>query len=148
MKPKIILRIASISMLLHTVGHTMGAMSWKKDPDPAIQQVVDNMISHKFIFLGALRSIGDFYEGYGITMIVVLLLITVLLWQLSKMYILYPEPAAGILVPMSVGLLIIALIEFRYFFFLPGTLTGIAGILSGWSVPIIRKNITVSRARS
>src|ERR1700754_557316 len=112
MKPKMILRIASISMLLHTIGHTIGAMTWKKDPDPAMQQVVDNMISHKFIFLGALRSIGDFYEGYGVTMIVVLLLMAVLLWQLSKMYVTYPEASTSILVPVSLGLLIIALIEF------------------------------------
>jgi hypothetical protein len=148
MKPKMILRIASMTMLLHTIGHTIGAMSWKKDPDPAIQQVVDNMISHKFIFLGALRSIADFYEGYGITMIVVLLLMTVLLWQLSKICTIYPGPATRLLVPVSMGLLVIALIEFKYFFFLPGTLTGIAGILSGWSVLIIRKNIAVGRATS
>ena len=62
MKPKPLLRIASISMFLHAVGHTIGALSWKQAPDPVIQKVVDDMISHKFIFLGSLRSIGDFYE--------------------------------------------------------------------------------------
>jgi uncharacterized membrane protein len=81
-------------------------------------------------------------------MIVVLLLMAVLLWQLSKMYITYPEASVSILVPVSLGLLIIALIEFRYFFFLPGTLTGIAGILSGLSVLIIRKNTAVRNARA
>jgi hypothetical protein len=146
MKPKIILRIASISMLLHTIGHTIGAMTWKKDPDPAIQQVVDKMISQKFVFLGALRSIGDFYEGYGITMIFVLLLMAVLLWQLATTCVTYPGSVAKLLVPISLSLLVIALVEFRYFFFLPGTLTGIAGILSVWSVLIIRKNITVGSA--
>jgi hypothetical protein len=147
MKPKIILRLASLSMLLHTIGHTIGALSWKKDPDPNIQQVVDTMISHKFIFLGALRSIGDFYEGYGMTMIVVLLLMTILLWQLSTTYILYPAPSAKLLQPISLALLIIALIEFKYFFFLPGTLTGIAGILAGWAVLIIRKYISAGSAK-
>jgi|SRR6185369_15941055 len=146
MKPKIILRIASISMLLHTIGHTIGAMTWKKDPDPAIQQVVDKMISQKFVFLGALRSIGDFYEGYGITMIFVLLLMAVLLWQLANTCVTYPGPVAKLLVPISLSLLVIALVEFRYFFFLPGTLTGIAGILSFWSMLIIRKNIAVGSA--
>ena len=148
MKPKIILRIASISMFLHTIGHTIGAMTWKKAPDPAIQQVVDSMISQKFIFMGALRSIGDFYEGYGITMIFVLLLMAVLLWQLSTICIKYPGPAAGLLVPISLSLLVIALIEFKYFFSLPGTLTVIAGLLSGWSVLIIRKNIAVGSVKS
>src|ERR1700750_3002538 len=114
MKPKMILRIASISMLLHTIGHTIGAMTWKKDPDPAMQQVVDNMISHKFIFLGSLRSIGDFYEGYGITMIFVLLLMACLLWQLSITCVKYPDSAANLLLPISLGLLVIALIEFKY----------------------------------
>ena len=144
MKPKIILRIASISMFLHTVGHSIGALTWKEGPDPTIQQVVDEMISHKFNFLGALRSMGDFYEGYGITMIVVLLLMTVILWQLSTICIKYPTQVAYILGPISLSLLVIAMIEFKYFFFLPPTLTGIASILSGWSVTILRKNITVA----
>jgi len=28
MNPKILLRIAGISMLLHTVGHTIGSLPW------------------------------------------------------------------------------------------------------------------------
>ena len=36
MKPKILLRIASILMLLHTAGHTMGALTWKEAPNAAV----------------------------------------------------------------------------------------------------------------
>ena len=141
MKPKPLLRIASISVFLHAVGHSIGALTWKKGPDPVSQQVVDDMISHKFIFMGALRSIGDFYEGYGITMIFVLLLLAVLLWQLSTVSVRYPGPAAGLLTSISLGLLAIAISEFIYFFFLPGFLTTIAALLSGWAALLLRKNI-------
>jgi hypothetical protein len=146
MKPKILLRVASIMMFLHTIGHTIGALTWKKDPDPGIQQVVDAMINHKFIFMGALRSIGDFYEGYGMMMIFVLLLMAVLLWQLSAICFKYPAPAARLLIPISLGLLAIALMEFRYFFLLAGAFTLIAGLLSGWSAMIILKNKTTGGA--
>jgi hypothetical protein len=142
MKPKILLRVASIMMFLHTIGHTIGALTWKKDPDPAIQQVVDAMLNNKFIFMGALRSIGDFYEGYGMTMIFVLLLMAVLLWQLSSIIVKHPAPAARLLIPISLALLAIALMEFRYFFLLAGAFTLIAGLFSGWSALIILKNKT------
>lgn len=143
MKPKFLLRIASLAMFLHAIGHTMGAMTWKKNPNPAIQQVVDDMISHKFVFMGAFRSIGDFYEGYGVSMIFVLLLIAVLLWQLSAIGPKYPAPAGRLLVPISLGLLTIGLIEFKFFFFLPGAFTTIAGLLSGWAVLFLWKNKTI-----
>ncbi len=142
MKPKILLRVASLMMFLHMIGHTIGALTWKKDPDPSIQQVVNDMISHKFIFMGALRSVGDFYEGYGMTMIFVLLLMTVLLWQLSSISIKYPFPATRLLIPISLSLLAIALMEFIYFFLLAASFSLIAGILSGWSVLFILKNKT------
>jgi hypothetical protein len=146
MKSKILLRIASIVMFLHAIGHTIGALTWKKDPDPTIQQVVDDMISHKFIFMGALRSIGDFYEGYGITMIFVLILVAVLLWQLSAFSVKYPVPTARLLIPISLSLVVIALIEFRYFFFLPGAFSMIAGLLSVWPVLFILKNKSTDSA--
>ena len=146
MKPKILLRIASLVIFLHAIGHTIGALTWKKDADPTIQQVVDDMISHKFIFMGALRSIGDFYEGYGITMTFVLLLVAVLLWQLSKFSVKYPVPTARLLISISLSLVVIALIEFRYFFFLPGTFSMIAGLLSTWSLLFILKKESTDSA--
>jgi len=33
MKPKLLLRIASIIMLLHDAGHTYGHLTWKQTPD-------------------------------------------------------------------------------------------------------------------
>lgn len=143
MKPKFLLRIASLSIFLHTIGHTLGALSWKKDPDPNIQRVVDEMISYKFTFGGAVRSIGDFYEGYGVTMIFVLMLFAVLLWQLAAISVTFPGPAWRLLAPISLSLLVIALIEFIYFFFLPGVLTSIAGVLAGWSAISLWKNRTI-----
>ncbi|HEY2580610.1 MAG TPA: hypothetical protein VGI43_02315, partial [Mucilaginibacter sp.] len=64
MKPKILLRIASIIILIHGIGHTLGNAGWKGTEDPIAKGVVKEMTVHQFPFMGASHSIGDYYEGY------------------------------------------------------------------------------------
>jgi hypothetical protein len=122
MKAKILLRIAAISMLLHTLGHTLGAMTWKDAPNAAIKQVVDGMINNRFVFFGRSASIGDFYAGYGYGMIGVLLMVSILLWLLST------ELNRRMVLVMGLFLLFLAVIEFIYFFPLPAVLSLVAGV--------------------
>ena len=65
MRPKILLRIASVIMLLHMLGHTMGALTWKDAPNAAVKQVIDGMLGNRFDLMGRSVSIGDFFAGYG-----------------------------------------------------------------------------------
>src|ERR1700712_4079551 len=83
MNAKILLRIAAILMLLHTLGHTLGALTWKDAPNAAVKHVIDGMLNNRFDFFGKSVSIGDFYAGYGYSMIGVLLMVSILLWLLS-----------------------------------------------------------------
>jgi hypothetical protein len=121
MKAKVLLRIASVIMLLHTLGHTIGAMTWKDAPNAAVKQVVDGMLGNHFDFGGKSVTIGDFYAGYGYSMIGVLLLVSILLWLLSA------EPNRRLILALGLFLLFLSIVEFIYFFPLPAVLSLLAG---------------------
>jgi heme A synthase len=113
-------------MLLHTIGHTMGALTWTEAPNAAIGKVISAMQNNHFDFMGRSVTLASFFNGYGITMIFVLLFITVLLWLLSN------ETAnkltARLLVPLTLVLLAMGVTEYIYFFPLAAALTLLAGL--------------------
>jgi hypothetical protein len=126
MKPKLLLRIAAVLMLLHTVGHTLGAITWNEAPNAAIGRIITAMQTDHFLFMGRSVTIASFYEGYGYSMIVVLLLITVLLWFLSNDA--GNSSSAKYFVLLTVFLLSIGIIEYFYFFLLPAAFSILAGL--------------------
>src|ERR1700745_3219202 len=81
MKPKLLLRIAAVLMFIHCVLHTIGFSGWKTDPTR--QEVIKAMTGQKLPFMGANRSMGEFYDGFGYASTISLLLIAVLLWIVS-----------------------------------------------------------------
>jgi hypothetical protein len=140
MKAKLLLRIACGMMLLHTIGHTMGAMSWKNAPNPAIARVISGMQSNHFDFMGRTTSLASFYAGYGYIMVGVLLLITVLLWQLSS------APARGMLLVLGSFLIFMAIMEYIYFFPMPAAfslLAGLGTLAAAYQVSKIKTNNNV-----
>ena len=122
MKPKLLLRIAALLMLLHTLGHTMGTLQRKKAPNPAIAQDIARMQNDHFPFMGREASLWAFYEGYALSMIAVLLFVSLLLWLLSSA----PHP----ILTRLTGIFLVALgvVEYVYFFPLAGSFTFLAGI--------------------
>jgi hypothetical protein len=114
MKPTLLLRIASVLMFVHTLGHSFGALSWKEASDAAVSRLIISMQTTHFAFMGRSATLAGFYEGYGLTMIFVLLLISVVLWLLSS------APANDLsirLLPVFAGfLLFLGIIEYIYFF--------------------------------
>lgn len=138
MKPKLLLRIASVVMLLHAIGHTMGTLTWKDSPDPAVAPIIDGMINKHFIFMGRECSIAMFYCGYGVTMIFVLLLITALLWIAASH--LDSRPLVNKLLLMLFSFLcLLAVTEFIYFFPFAAAFSFIAAVLTGIAMIRIRK---------
>jgi hypothetical protein len=128
MNPKFLLRIAAIFLFLHTIGHTFGALSWRKAPNDAIAQVINAMQTNHFYFMGISVSLASYYEGYGIIMIFVLLLVSLTLWFLSNEV---ANPlAARLLTPMVLFLIIMAITEYIYFFPFAAMFTLLAGICS------------------
>jgi hypothetical protein len=122
MKAKLLLRIAAIIMLLHTAGHTAGAITWKDAPNAAVKQTIDGMISNQFEFMGKQTSLASFYAGYGYIMIGVLLLISSILWLLST------EANRGITLAMGLFLLFMGVAEYVYFFPFAAAFSLLAGV--------------------
>lgn len=122
MRPKILLRIASVIMLLHMLGHTIGALTWKDAPNAAEKQVIDGMLGNRFDFMGRSVSIGDFFAGYGYGMIGVLLLVSILLWLLSA------EHNRRFILALGFFLLFLSIIEFIYFFPFAAAFSLLAGV--------------------
>ena len=81
MSSKVLLRVASILMLIHCILHTIGFSGWKSDPNR--QVVIKMMTGPKVPFMGANRNMGEFYDGFGYATTIALLLIAVSLWIIS-----------------------------------------------------------------
>ena len=111
-------------MLLHTLGHTVGALTWKNAPNAAVKQVVNGMLGNRFDFMGRSVSIGDFYSGYGYTMIGVLLLVSILLWLLAT------TPFKSMMLVLGVFLFFLGIIELIYFFPFAAAFSLLAGIFT------------------
>ena len=83
MNAKLSLRIAAIIMFLHDAGHIMGTLTWKKVSDPIEADVINRMDGNRFPFMGAVKSIGEHYDGYALATALALLLIAIILWLVS-----------------------------------------------------------------
>ncbi len=126
MTSKLLLRIAATMMLLHTIGHTFGALTWKNPPNTAVGQVIKGMVDNHFDFMGRSVSLAAFFDGYGLMMILVLISISTILWFLSAEA---KTPfTTRLLTLLTVFLLAMGIIEFFYFFPLPAIFSSVAGV--------------------
>lgn len=82
MKRSLLIRIASVLMFLHTAGHTFGVFG-SKPATPTIARILQDMTQNHFAFMGRSASLGIFFEGYGVVLILVLLFTTIVLWWLA-----------------------------------------------------------------
>jgi hypothetical protein len=119
---KLALRIAAILMLLHTAGHTMGALTWKNAPNARVAAVVTGMENEHFDFMGRSLTLASFFNGYGFIMIGILLLISILLWLLSS------APVRSMILLLGLFLVFMAIMEFIYFFPFAAAFSLLAGI--------------------
>lgn len=116
MKPKILLRLASIVMILHDVGHMIGSLTWKQAAEPEKQQVIKQMTGQKFPFMGAVRSMGDYYDGYGYASALAILSISAILWIVSGSLTQNPNLAKKILITLAATLFAWGANELIFFF--------------------------------
>ena len=128
MKPKLLLRIAAILILIHGVLHTTGFGQWKDDPDPAKHEMIKLMTGQKFPFMGTSRNIGQYYDGFGYGCSIALILIAVLLWIVSGELSSSPSLARKVIAVVSFSLLIWATDELIYFFPFAAGLSLVAAI--------------------
>jgi len=77
-----LLRIASVISFVFTAGHTLGGL--QKWSPMGENEVLKAMTTIRFDTMGANRSYLDFFMGFGWSISVLMLLQTVLLWQLAS----------------------------------------------------------------
>lgn len=140
MKPKLLLRIAAILIAIHGILHTIGHSGWKNAPDPVEHQVISQMTGHKFPFMGAVHSLGDYFEGYGYACSIALVVIAILLWITSGALETNQTFAGKIILTISLGLFVWAGDELIYFFPFAAALTFVAALCSLWSYYLLRRN--------
>src|SRR5215471_5564280 len=83
MTTALLLRIASVISLLFTLGHSLGGL--KKWSPMGDNEVLRQMTAVRFDTKGVSRTYLDFFMGFGWSLSIVMLLQTVLLWQLSSL---------------------------------------------------------------
>jgi hypothetical protein len=111
------LRSAAVLAALYAAGHTAG-MPWTPTREPAAAGVVRAMRAVQFSAAGATRSYWDFYQGFGLSVSVLLAVQAVLLWQLAALardggrY-------RGVALTQLVGFVVVGAVAGRYVFLLP-----------------------------
>lgn len=140
MKPKILLRIAAMLIFIHSVLHTFGFGTWKQAPDPVYKAIVDGMIGHKFPFMGAIRSLGDFYEGFGYASSIALFLISIVLWFVSDETSRSANLAKKIIYAVGTALVAWGIDELIYFFPFAAAITLTAAVLTLSSGFVMKKS--------
>ncbi len=137
MKSKLLLRIASVIMFLHVLGHTIGHSGWRHADDPEKQAVIDRMNSKAFPFMGASKSMGDYYEGYGYAATITLVFFALLLWMAGSAA---PNKFVTVLLWMlSASLLLWGIIELRYFFAFAASFSLLSALLTFMAVMQLRR---------
>lgn len=130
MKAKLLLRIAAILILVHLLGHSVGHFTWDKAEDPKMQEVITAMKSHKAEFMGAEKSMADYYNGYSLMTFGLFAMTICILWFASG-YINTNRPIARqILLPVGIVYLFFGIVEFMAFFPFAASMSFLAGALT------------------
>ena len=139
MKAKLFLRIASGLMIFHLLGHSFGHFTWKQTPDSTKQEVVNQMTEHKFPFMGSVRSMSDYYDGYGWACSIAMIFFAIILWLISGAVEEHTGLVYKIIIATTLCLFAWSIDEFIFFFPFAACNTLLAGIFAFVSAVQLRK---------
>jgi hypothetical protein len=139
MKAKLLLRIAAGLILIHLLGHSMGHSSWDKPTDPKMQEVVNAMLGYKTEFMGASKSMGDYYNGYSLILFFVYGMSICILWFSSAFISHQKDIAKKILYPVGLAYVAFGIVEFLYFFPFAASISMGAGVLILFTLFTLKK---------
>jgi hypothetical protein len=113
-------------MFIHALFHTLGHLKWKTLSSPSYDVVVKQMTVPKFPFMGAVHSVGDYFDGYGYFITAAIILIGCLLWALSDIAVKYPPVGLKLLIPITILIILLFLDGLIFFFPLSAIYSGLA----------------------
>lgn len=122
MSSKLLLRIAALLIVVHMLGHVMGHLTWDKPEDPKMGEVVTAMKGYSTEFMGAQKSMADYYQGYSLMIFGIFGMAVALLWIASGIVTSDRAIARKMILPVGIAFLFFGVAEFIYFFpFAAGT---------------------------
>jgi hypothetical protein len=113
-----LLRFAAIFSFLYFLGHSAG-FPWTPATGLGTETVVRGMRSVRFDVLGSSRTYWDFYQGFGLTVSVLQLLGSVVLWLLAGLAASAPRQVRPFVLAFFVASLAQLVLVIRYFFLPP-----------------------------
>jgi hypothetical protein len=122
MTTTLLLRIASVIMLVFTAGHTLGGL--QKWSPMGENEVLKAMTEVRFDVMGANRSYLDFFMGFGWSISVLMLLQTVLLWQLASVARTDSRRVRPMIAVFGLATLATGVIAWRFIFPIPALFSG------------------------
>ena len=139
MKPKLLLRFASVIIFLHAIGHFLGVVNATKGETEEENMVIRAMTDHHFPVMGSVHSFADFLVGFGWIGEVFLVLLAYLLWFTGSLAAGQPAISRTLSAALSVSLLAQTILEFIYFFPVAWVMSLIATVLTGLSFLVLQK---------
>ncbi len=129
MKAKLLLRIAAAVILVHLIGHSFGHFTWRDSQgDSRREGVIRQMTENEFEFMGATRSMGDYFEGYSALIMIKYLVFMLLLWAISGFAEQNVNLSRKLIAPLALGLIAFGMLEFVYFFPFAASISTLAGL--------------------
>jgi hypothetical protein len=134
MKASILYRIASVLLILFSLGHTLGFR--RVDPRWGLDSIIGALRSTHFNVQGLNRTYWDFYTGFGLFVTVLLLFSAALSWQLGVL----PKETVSAMPIVTWGLAlsfaVVTFLSWEYFFVLPVVFSAVITIcllLAAWT---------------
>jgi hypothetical protein len=139
MRASTLLRIASIISLLYCTGHSTG-YPWTPVEGEHEMAIVESMKSHQFDVIGSMRSLWDFYIGFGLVVSGFMLAISVALWQLASLAKRGFNGIRPMILTFFIAFVINTIFEIRYFFVIPMVMAAAISVLLGIAFIITLRN--------
>ncbi len=127
MTSKLLIRISAILIFIHLLGHTIGHLGWDDETGPLFG-VVKEMKSHSAEFMGATKSLADYYNGYSLIMFGLFGMTILMLWILSNHSATNQKLVRQVLFPIGIAYLFFGVIEYLYFFPFAAVISILAGL--------------------
>jgi hypothetical protein len=135
---KLLLRIAAIIMLLHSIGHTVGFSNWQNPNGKVPVAVVQKMQHTHFLVQGKDTTMAASFSGSGYMASIFLLLIVSILWAFSSRA---GKDSSTVLLLTGVAIAFLVVVEFLFFFPMVALLSLTAATLIFISVFKINKAV-------
>jgi hypothetical protein len=129
MKSKLLLRIAAGLIFIHLLGHSIGHATWDAPEDGKMQEVVAAMKGNKAEFMGSVKSMGDYYNGYSLMIFGVFGMTILILWFVSGFAPEHKDIARKILFPIGITYVFFGVVEYIGFFLFAAAMSFAAGVL-------------------